>query len=237
MLKGSWHGFFVFVFLCPLMFTYNVNKVFCTKKTNKYVEKLLLLTLIQTLSLKWPVLRGESFKGDIRCKINFYMMFEHTCVGSVWTHPSYHDKNTPSAFFFYSPQIISTIFLSNWCHTGRPLPHLLTNTGISTLTRSEWAVKSPPLFWLQSRSRQEWLLSDWGALLLDVIMNIAGVIYSQHLSRWRRRGLLLFLKGIPPPQCIYVCANHSWSSLTSRRSECKFFFFKNLCKLRFLIMC
>ncbi len=49
----------------------------------------------------------------------------------------------------------------------------------------------------QSRCRQEWLLSDWGVLLLDVIMNIAVVIYSQHLNHWRRRGLL-FLKGMHP---------------------------------------
>ncbi len=33
-------------------------------------------------------------------------------------------------------------------------------------------------------------LSD-GGLLLDVIMNIAVVSYSRHLSRWRRRGLSL----------------------------------------------
>ncbi len=34
-------------------------------------------------------------------------------------------------------------------------------------------------------------LSNWGVLLLDVIMNIAVVIYSRHLSHWRRRGLTL----------------------------------------------
>ncbi len=31
---------------------------------------------------------------------------------------------------------------------------------------------------------------------MDVIMNIAVVIYSWHLSRWRRSGLPLFVKGI-----------------------------------------
>ncbi len=41
------------------MFTYNVNEVFCTQKTNKYVEKLLLSTLILNLSLKQPVFKGR----------------------------------------------------------------------------------------------------------------------------------------------------------------------------------
>ncbi len=44
------------------------------------------------------------------------------------------------------------------------------------------------------------ILSDWGVLLLlDVIMNIAVVIYSRHLSRRRHSGLPLFLKGMRPP--------------------------------------
>ncbi len=41
------------------------------------------------------------------------------------------------------------------------------------------------LFHHRSRSRQEWLLSDWGVLLLDVIMNIAVVIYSQYGLLWK----------------------------------------------------
>ncbi len=36
-------------------------------------------------------------------------------------------------------------------------------------------------------------------------MNIAVVIYSQHLSRWRRSGLRLFLKGMRLP--IYLNAS------------------------------
>ncbi len=77
-------------------------------------------------------------------------------------------------------------------------------------------------------------------LLLDVIMNIAVVIYSRQLSRWRRRGLMLlsFWRNAPIPICLNasVCANHSWSSFIYRRSEYKFFFM-NLCKSPFLIMC
>ncbi len=41
--------------------------------------------------------------------------------------------------------------------------------------------------------RQEWLLRVWRVLLLAVIMKIAVVIYSRHLSGWR--GLRLVLKG------------------------------------------
>ncbi len=44
----------------------------------------------------------------------------------------------------------------------------------------------------------------WGVLLLDVIMNIAVVIYSWHLIHWRRSGLCLFLKGMHPPNFLNV---------------------------------
>ncbi len=44
----------------------------------------------------------------------------------------------------------------------------------------------------------------WCVLLLDVIMNIAVVIYSWHLIHWRRSGLCLFLKGMHLPICLNV---------------------------------
>ncbi len=74
------------------------------------------------------------------------------------------------------------------------------------------------LKYIRSISRQECLrLSDWGLLLLDVIMNIAVIIYSRHLSRWRRKGLTLlslWSECADPdlPKCVNVRANHSWSS-------------------------
>ncbi len=121
------------------------------------------------------------------------------CVGSVCTQPPYNDKNPPSAFF-KSPQIISTfsdqavhIFWAKWRSFVQALPMT-----IDWQYLPEWAVNSPPMFRRWSRSRQEWLLSDWGVLLLDVIMNIAVIIYSRNLSCWRRSELLLFLKGISP---------------------------------------
>ncbi len=62
------------------------------------------------------------FKGDIRCKIHFYMVFEHKCVLAVCVHNhTIMIKNPPSAFFFKSPQIIRTFseqaihrFLAKW---------------------------------------------------------------------------------------------------------------------------
>ncbi len=75
-LKESWHGFFI-ILKCFLRFTYSV-KVFCTKKqTNKYVEKLLFSTLILTLCLKRPVLRGGSFKGTVHPKMKILSSFTH----------------------------------------------------------------------------------------------------------------------------------------------------------------
>ncbi len=53
-------------------------------------------------------------------------------------------------------------------------------------------------FCVRCRGRQKCLQSDWGVLLLDVIMNIAVVIYSRNMSRWRSSGLRLFLKGMRP---------------------------------------
>ncbi len=49
-------------------------------------------------------------------------------------------------------------------------------------------------------------LSDWGVLLLYVIMNIAVVIYSRHLTRWRRtqriKVTLIFKVNAPLYTCI-----------------------------------
>ncbi len=111
--------------------------------------------------------------------------------------------------------------------------------------RSEWrsSVQAPPTIvdwqarltlatppeWLRAvclrcRRRQERLwLSDWGVLLLDVIMNIAVVGYSWHLSRWRCRGLTflsLWRECADPnlPKC--VCSHESFViSFIYRRSE------------------
>ncbi len=96
-----------------------------------------------------------------------------------------------------------------------------------------------PLFRCQSRSRQECLLSDWGVLLLDVIMSIAVVIYSRHLSGWRRSGLLLFLKGMSRSPIYLNVFMFAWiiRDPASTTEVSIRFFLMNLCKSPFLIMC
>ncbi len=132
-------------------------------------------------------------------------------VGSVCTQPPYNDKDPPRGFtfilFIISPFSYQADLrcLYVWRHTDPCHSHDCWLTLAFYLRlRPEWTVISPPLFQHRSRSRQEWLLSDWGVLLLDVIINIAVIIYSRHLSRWRRSGLPLFLKGIRLP--IYLNA-------------------------------
>ncbi len=157
------------------------------------------------------------------------------CVSSVCTQPPYNYKDPPSVFFnlvksFPLSQIepISDACLCDITQTG-PSHDCLIDSSVSAQTGLV-SYLSPALSELSSVRycwcRHEWLLSDWGVLLLDVIMNTAVVIYSRHLSHWRRSGLHLFLKGMRPPIYLnvsYLRANHSWSSFTSRRSECKFF--------------
>ncbi len=116
------------------------------------------------------------------------------CVGSVCTHPSYNDKNPPSVFFKipilkspFSNQAVLR-FLSEWRSFAQAPPTIVDWQDCLTL--------DPPwVNWELSASgagKTRCLkLSDWGVLLLDVIMNIAVVIYSWHLSRWRCRGLTL----------------------------------------------
>lgn len=53
--KGSRYGFFI-ILICSLRFSYDVNKVFCTK-INKYVE-ILFSTLIRNFSQKQSVFKG-----------------------------------------------------------------------------------------------------------------------------------------------------------------------------------
>ncbi len=90
-------------------------------------------------------------------------------------------------------------FLSEWHSSAQATPTIVDWQDCLTLDPpwESWelsAIVSTPV---QGKTRCL-RLSDWGVLLLDVIMNIAVVIYSRHLSHWRRRGLTLlsFLKGM-----------------------------------------
>ncbi len=162
----------------------------------------------------------------------------------VCTHPPYNDKNPPSVFFFIPinniPFLKSSLSQVLGCvtsHRPRLLPWLSIDTGVLPKTCPEWTVISPPLFPHRSRCRQEWLLRDWGVLLLDVILNIAVVVYSRHLIHWRRSELQLFLMRMRPP--IYLNAPmiariiHDSASPTEEVQGS----FMNLCKSPFLITC
>ncbi len=109
------------------------------------------------------------------------------------THPSYNDKKSTRCFFFYflspfSNQAVLRV-LSEWCSSVQTAPTIVDWQDRLTLD-PPWV--SWELSAIVSAGKIICLrLSDWGVLLLDVIMNIAVNIYSWHLSRWRRRGLML----------------------------------------------
>ncbi len=141
-----------------------------------------LLNVVVTPINDCTVCECNHIKGVIGCITHFYMLFEHKCVLAVCVH------NHP--IMIKNQAILS--FLAVWHHTdqGRSHDSWLTWPSYLWPALSELWTVWPPLFRWQGR-RQEWLLSNWGVLLLDVIMNIAVVIYSRNLSRWRRRGLKL----------------------------------------------
>ncbi len=109
------------------------------------------------------------------------MLFEHKCVLAVCVH--IHPimiKFHPVLFFFFFFNYDH--FLRSGCCSSAQAPPTI-DTGVLSQLRPEWAVISPPLFRLQSRGRRGWLLSDWGALLLNVIMNIA--VWEGNVCFWR----------------------------------------------------
>ncbi len=139
--------------------------------------------------------------------MHFCKLFELKCV---CTQPSYNDTNPPSVFLIYYnlyPFLKSSRFLCDVTRTEAP-PTIVWLTG-AFQHRLHWCLSSDPSwvsrhqsFHRHSRCRQEWLRSDWGVLLFDVIMNIAVVIYTRHLSAvedyvlfWRECALYL-------PKCV-----------------------------------
>ncbi len=146
----------------------------------------------------WMVSTIFILKGSSDSKYTLHVVWTSMCVGSVCTHPPYNDKNPPSVFFFFkSPFSNQAVlrFLSEWRSSAQATPTIVDWQDVLPQTRPEWSESCPPLVQGKTRCLR---LSDWGVLLLDVIMNIAVVIYSRHLSRWRCRGLTLlsFLKGM-----------------------------------------
>ncbi len=140
------------------------------------------------------------------------VVWAEMCVSSVCTQPPYNDKNPPSVVFYLVKSLplsqiepISDACLCDVTQTGPSHDSLIDSsvsaqTGLVSYLRPALSELSSvsSLFHRWSKCRQECLHSDWGILLLDVIINIAVVIYSRHLSRWRRSGLRLFVKGMQP---------------------------------------
>ncbi len=153
-------------------------------------------------------------------------------VGSVWTHPSYNDTKSSQCFFlnpylkspFWNQAILR--FLSEWRSSVQTAPMIVDWQGhLSWDPPRVSCHQSTIVSTLVHGKTRRLRLSDLGFLLLDVIMNIAVVIYSQHLSRWRCRGLTFsFLRGCADPglpKCVHVHENRSWSSFIYRRREYK----------------
>ncbi len=151
------------------------------------------------------------------------------CVGSVCTMIKIHPLVILKSPF--SNQAVLR-FLSEWRSSAQNSPTIVDWQGHLTLDPPwvSWELSTIVSTPVQGKTRC-FQLSHWGVLLLDVIMNIAVVIYSRHLSCWRRRGLTLlsfWSECADPdlPKCVYVRVNHSWSSFIYRRSEYKVFFKK-----------
>ncbi len=130
------------------------------------------------------------------------MQFELKCVSSVCVH-NYPIMIKIQQCIFFSitmnhypflkssrSQILSCVTL----HRPRPRPRLLINPGVLSQNCPEWAVNH----WADVDKNVSFEVFMICVPLLDVIMNTAVVIYTRHLSRWRRSGLLLFLKGMCP---------------------------------------
>ncbi len=151
-------------------------------------------------------------KGVIRYEMHFYMLFEHKCVLAVCVHNHPIMIKINPVFFLY---LLKSLPLSQI----EPISDAVAQTGPShdswlTVTfqhRLDWCltldppwvichqsgIVSPP----EQMSPKQCLPKR--VLLLDV-MNIAVVIYSWHLSCWRRSGLRFFLKGMRPSICLNV---------------------------------
>ncbi len=124
---------------------------------------------------------------------SLYKLFEHKCVLEVCvTHPSYNDKNPTSVFFFFflNPSFSNQAvlrFLSEWCSSAQAPPTIVDWQDHLTLDPPwvSWELSSVRHCVDSMQGKTRCLrLSDWGVLLLDVIMNIAVFSYP-----WRRKRL------------------------------------------------
>ncbi len=145
----------------------------------------------------WNLFSHFSLKGSYNATCQ---LFELKCVLAVCIHNNPIMIKIHPVFFFCN--LVKCFPLSQAEPSDGGPSHDCWLT-VAFQHRLHWCLTSDPpwvschqLFHRRSRCRQEWLLSYCGVLLLDVIMNIAIVIYSRHLSGWR--GLRLVLKGMRP---------------------------------------
>ncbi len=134
---------------------------------------------------------------------SLYKLFEHKCVLEVCVHIHPIIIKIHPVVFLKSPFSNQAVlrFLSEWRSSAQTAPTIIDWQDRLTLdppwVNWELFIVSSPV---QGKTRCL-RLSDWGVLLLDVIMNIAVIIYSWHLSRWRCSGLRLFLY-LNLPKCL-----------------------------------
>ncbi len=166
--------------------------------------------------------------------MHFYKLFELKCVLAACVHNHHIMIKIHPVDLLKSLPLSQIEPISVWPHTDGGPSHDCWLTE-AFQHRLHWCLTSDPpwvscqqMFNCRSRCRQEWLLSDWGVLLLDVIMNITWsftpVIWAaeeDYVWFWRESALEL-------PKCVYVRANHSWSSFIYRRSEYKVFLNESL---------
>ncbi len=161
---------------------------------------------------------------------SLFKLFEHKCVLEVCVHIDPIMIKIHPVFFLnpYFSNQAALRFLSEWRSSAQAAPTIVDWQDCLILDPpwAKWAVNSLP----DSGAGEDKMsqIKRLRHLLLDVIMNKAIIIYSWHLSHWRRRGLTYFRfeVNVPIPdlhKCIYVRPNHLWSSFIYR-SEYKGFY-------------
>ncbi len=125
---------------------------------------------------------------------SLFKLSAHKCVLEVCVHIHPIMIKIHPVFIFKSPFSNQAVlrFLSEWRSSVQAAPTIVDWQGRLTLDLPSvsWELSSIVSTPVQGKTRCL-RLSDWSALLLDVVMNIAVIISSRHLSCWRRRGLTL----------------------------------------------